>query len=494
MRRLFVLILFPLMLCAVARSETPLDALRRNLVRISVNTQEPNYQVPWNAGPLGGGVGAGFVISGRRIMTNAHVISNARFISVERENDPKKYVAHVEFVAHDCDLAVLKLEDTDFFKETKPFEMGGLPAIESTVSVYGYPIGGERLSVTRGIVSRIDFQPYTHSGVDTHLAIQIDAAINPGNSGGPVLQDGKVVGVAFQGYNGGIAQNVGYMIPTPVIGRFLKDIEDGSYDRYVDLLVGTFNLQNPAMRRALGLADDNRGVMVSSVSAAGCASGILKVGDVLLEIDGHTIGSDSFVELDGERVEMPEVVERKFKGDEVKFHILRDRKESDVTMKLASPDIHMIQANAYDVKPCYVLFGGLLFQPLSRDFMEAWHVDDLRVRYFYDFFANDELFKERPEIVVLSTVLPDPINTYLADFRNGIVDEINGVKIRSLKDVADAFAKTTDYHVVKLLGEGRPVVFEAKSIDTARKRIHERYGVTEDVNLSEKQAAPENAE
>jgi S1-C subfamily serine protease len=474
------------MMCAAALAETPLDALRHNLVRISVNTQEPNYQVPWNPGPMGGGVGAGFVIAGRRIMTNAHVVSNARFISVERENDPKKYIAHVEFIAHDCDLAVLKLEDDLFFKGTTAFEFGGLPEIESTVSVYGYPIGGERLSVTRGIVSRIDFQLYTHSGVDSHLTIQIDAAINPGNSGGPVLQNGKVVGVAFQGYSGAVAQNVGYMIPTPVVKRFLKDIEDGVYDHYMDLMVATFNLQNPAMRHALGLADDDRGVMVSTVSTGGCANGILKVGDVLLAIDGHSIGSDSFVELEGERVEMPEVVERKFKGDEVKFHILRDGRESDVTVKLAPPTVLPIQANSYDVKPRYVLFGGLLFQPLSRDFMEAWKVEDLRARYFFDNFANDELFKERPEIVILSTVLPDPINTYLSDFRFGIVDEINGVKIRGLRDVADAFAKTTDYHVVRLLGEGRPIVLEAKGIDAARNRIHERYGVGEDENLSDK--------
>src|SRR5437016_4809397 len=83
-----------------------------------------------------------------------------------------------------------------------PLKFGGIPALESTVSAYGYPIGGERMSVTTGIVSRVDFRLYTHSSVDQHLAIQISAQINPGNSGGPVMQDTKVVGVAFQGYSG----------------------------------------------------------------------------------------------------------------------------------------------------------------------------------------------------------------------------------------------------------------------------------------------------
>src|SRR2546429_9558923 len=94
-------------------------------------------------------------------------------------------------------------------------KFGGIPELESTVSAYGYPIGGERMSVTTGIVSRGDFQLYTHSSVDRHLAIQISAQINPGNSGGPVMQDAKVVGWRFQGYSCDVAQGAASMIPRP---------------------------------------------------------------------------------------------------------------------------------------------------------------------------------------------------------------------------------------------------------------------------------------
>src|SRR5881397_4070446 len=103
--------------------------------------------------------------------------------------DPNKYTAQVQFIANDCDLALVTVPAKDFFKNMVPLKLGGIPALESTVSAYGYPIGGERMSVTTGIVSRIDFQLYTHSSVDQHLAIQISAQINPGNSGGPVMQD-----------------------------------------------------------------------------------------------------------------------------------------------------------------------------------------------------------------------------------------------------------------------------------------------------------------
>src|ERR671925_1409229 len=124
------------------------------------------------------------------------------------------------------------------------------------------------------------------------------------------------------------------MIPTPVINRFLKDIGNGHYDEYPDLALTYAKLQNPAQRKFLGLKDDDHGVLVSSVVAAGPSDGILYPGDVLLTIDGHPIASDAEVELDGERAQFEEVVERKFKGDSVKFEILRDKKPMNVTINL----------------------------------------------------------------------------------------------------------------------------------------------------------------
>jgi S1-C subfamily serine protease len=149
----------------------PNGKIQNSLVRITVTEAEPDYRAPWNAGAIQRGVGAGFVIDGSRIMTNAHVVSNSRYLTVEREGDPNKYPATVQFVAHDCDLALITVSVPGFFKNMTPLKFGGIPELESTVSAYGYPIGGERMSVTTGIVSRIDFQLYTHSSIDQHLRL-----------------------------------------------------------------------------------------------------------------------------------------------------------------------------------------------------------------------------------------------------------------------------------------------------------------------------------
>src|SRR5713101_1346176 len=467
----------------------PNGNVQNSLVRITVTESEPDYKAPWNAGAIQRGVGAGFVIDGNRILTNAHVVANSRYLTVEREGDPNKYPATVQFVAHDCDLALITVSVPDFFKNMTPLKFGGIPALESTVSAYGYPIGGERMSVTTGIVSRVDFQLYTHSSVDQHLAIQISAQINPGNSGGPVMQDAKVVGVAFQGYSGDVAQGVAYMIPTPVINRFLKDISNGQYDEYPDLAITYAKLQNPAQRKFLGLKDDDRGVLVGSVVAAGPSNGILRPGDVLLTIDGHPIASDANVELEGERAQFEEVVERKFKGDSVKFDILRDKQPMTVTINLYKPWPYSVQGHSYDVRARYILYGGLLFQPLNLDMLEAYRATELRLRHFFEYFILEQIYLQHPDVIVLSNILPDPINTYLAPYRGAIVDEVNGKKIRTLDELADAFAQAPERLVIRMIGDGPPLVLDRNKVEAARERIKASYNVGKEQNLQERPEA-----
>jgi len=68
----------------------PNGPIQKSLVRITATAVDPDYKAPWNSGGLQRGVGAGFVISGNRIMTNAHVVANSRYITVERDGDPTR--------------------------------------------------------------------------------------------------------------------------------------------------------------------------------------------------------------------------------------------------------------------------------------------------------------------------------------------------------------------------------------------------------------------
>ena len=221
------------------------------------------------------------------------------------------------------------------------------------------------------------------------------------------------------------------MIPTPVISRFLKDIGNGRYDEYPDLAITYVKLQNPAQRKYLGLKDDDRGVLVGSVVAAGPSNGILKSGDVLLSIDGHPIASDANVEIDGERSQFEEVVERKFKGDSVKLEILREKQPMTVTLKLFKPWPYSIQGHSYDVRPRYVLYGGLLFQPLNLD-MAAERRSSVMVHVVLD--ERDAIFRtesdeRRLQEIVTSELVCNEIMQMQA-FRRCVLD-MSHVEIKS---------------------------------------------------------------
>ncbi len=456
------------------------------VVNIDVSVLVPDYREPWNAGQPSGGSGTGFLIGKNRFLTNAHVVSNATRILIRTTNDPEPHPARIVHIAHDCDLALIEAEDGKHFDKLSPLDFGGIPQLNTEVIVLGYPIGGDRLSVTRGVVSRIDFRPYSHTSVDSHLSIQVDAAINPGNSGGPVMQEGRVVGVAFQGFSGRVAQNVGYMIPVPVIKRFLKDVEDGRYDHYVDLAASDFPIENPAQAKALGTSGDGVGVMVGDVEPAGSVGDLLKIGDVILSIDDNPVMNNGLVRFEGELMDMNEIVERKFAGDTIKIAYLRAGKKLEATVTLKRFDPYVRLGAQYNQRPRYIVYAGLVFQPLDRNLMDAHQMRDSTVNYVFDNFLTDKLYVERPEPVVLTNVLPDEVNTWLTPYAHSIVDEINGVKIRSLKDVETALAKKDkDFVEIHLLEKSRPLVLKREIVEAAHPRIMKTYNIQDDSYLGD---------
>jgi S1-C subfamily serine protease len=458
------------------------STLQRSVVKIYVTQQRWDYTIPWQRGPAMNATGSGFVLPGKRILTNAHVVSDARFLQVRNLTDPRMFSAKVEFIAHDCDLASLRVEDDAFFGSTEPARFASdLPTINDEVIVLGYPLGGTRLSVTRGVVSRLDYSVYTHSGVDQHLVLQVDAAINPGNSGGPVMFKGKVVGLAFQGLAGG--ENIGYAIPMPVIQRFLQDIQDGKYNGFPELGANHLDTRNPALRRSLGLPEPMRGVVVSYLDPYGAAQGKLRLRDVLLSVDGHVIGEDGTIEVEGNNVPFPELLERKQWGEDVTFRVWRNRNDISVKVPLRNPTDPFTYRNLYDQRPAYLIKGGLVFVPLTRELLHAHERNQAdpavqQLFYYSEYAKIDALCAGRQEFVVLLRRLPHPVNTYADPFINGIVSEANGFPIGDLASLKAALAKDQEgYHVLRFAGLKNLLVLDAKTVREADPLILDAYDV-----------------
>ena len=264
----------------------PLGTLKKSVVKVMTVSDMPDYEQPWQTLGAASSTGSGAIVEtpqGLHILTNAHVVEDATFIEVRREGQSRKTVAEVVGYGEACDLALLSVEDTAFFEGAMPIPIGELPSLGDPVTVLGFPIGGEQLSVTEGVVSRIELTTYVQTERNL-LSVQIDAAINPGNSGGPVVLDGKLAGIAFQSLEE--AENIGYVIPTPVIQHFLQDVESPPYDGFPYLGLSVQHLESNAHRKHLGLPRSRRGVLVTQVHYGSSCWNVLQRGDVLLKVDG----------------------------------------------------------------------------------------------------------------------------------------------------------------------------------------------------------------
>jgi S1-C subfamily serine protease len=473
--------------------------LDRAVARIVNHSQRPNWYAPWDTGHVHESSGSGFVIEGGLVMTNAHVVSDARMLLLYLHGDPDPHPAVVHAVGHDCDLALLRPLEPGVLDGRPTLEFGGLPRLRSTVETYGYPAGGRQISSTRGVVSRIELQTYSHPANELHLSVQTDAAINPGNSGGPVIQDGKVVGVAFQA--SADLQNVGYFIPTEVIHHFRVDAASPTYQGFPSLGARAQHLENPAARAEAGMAPGESGVIVDLVYPASSAEGWLEVGDVLLAMDGVPIANDGSVALpphpalptgagptDVLRVDLLGLVDRHQLGERLHVRVLRRGARLDLEIPLLPWPAQLRFAAQHDRRPRYFVHGGFVFVPLDlemlRTFGKDWRSKAEKVLlYEYDQRPYVDVDAWRREQVVLLRRLDHPVNIGAYWSQNLVVERINGRPVQSLADlVHQVEAGNEPFHVFECAGN-RLVVLDRDAARAANAEILERYGVPMDRNL-----------
>jgi S1-C subfamily serine protease len=458
----------------------------KSVIAIMTFSQQPVWDAPWRFDSVRRSSGTGFVIKGKKIMTNAHVVSWGRQIIVHRYQDPHPYLAKVAYIAHDCDLAIIEPEEKSFFDGMETLEIGDLPPVRSTVVTYGYPAGGEQISYTRGVVSRVELQSYSHIGNRAYLASQTDAAINPGNSGGPVIQDDKVVGVAFQGIPG--LENTGFFIPTTLVKHFLSDIEDGKYDGFPQAGIRLVALQNPAYRRSLKLPDNDMGARIDHIYDVPTTQELLRIDDVLMKVGPYEVGSDGTIIYQGNRVFVGVAFSDIQSGEKVPMTIWRDGKQMEISVPLYSYSKDKNEGNQYDILPRYFVYGGLVFVPLSRDYMRGAGLGygdngDLMYELFYR--KHESPATTRTEPIVLASVLAHAVNANFGTRSKALVDKINGVKIDKLEDVIRAFETDTGkkQHLIEFYPDSTVEALDREEAAQANADILKLYGVSKDRRL-----------
>jgi len=436
----FLIALCTLILCSpFAIADDEFDA-RDSIVQIFATFRGPDFARPWTKQAPQEFSGTGFVIDGNRILTNAHVVEQSSQIFVQPPNSADKFRAQVVGISQAMDLAVIELrkdsEREEFHANHPPLTLARtLPKIGATVQAIGYPMGGEQVSITEGVVSRIEYTGYNMDAAG--LRLQVDAALNHGNSGGPVIMNQEVVGVVFSGIE--YAENIGYVIPTEEVLYFLKDIEDGSYDG--PPTIDNFSFQtceNDALRNWLGLSREQTG-LVFTRSPEGVELP-LKQWDLIDKIGEHDIDNAGMVTLTNDlRLLWPYFV-RQLTTEEgtVPITVIRDGESISVDLP-AKNNRDLIIPYIGDDYPEYFIVGPMIFTPVRRE-----HFYELYLGYGIldgsPVALNIEKTKEyegQEFVVVAADFLPHPITKGYEMAGSPTLKAINGEKVKSLAHMVE---------------------------------------------------------
>jgi len=449
------------------------NSINKSIVKIYTVSKTPNYQEPWNS-VVHRSSGSGSIISGNRILTNAHVVANQTFLEVKKYGDTKRYQARVLQVSHDTDLALLEVENKEFFKDTVPLTFGTLPNMQDKVTVYGYPMGGNTISISTGIVSRIEHNRYVHSG-QSFLSIQIDAAINPGNSGGPTISDGKIVGVVMQQISR--AQNIGYIVPIDIVQHFLKDVEDGTYDGFPKLGIYMEKIENPTQKEYYKLDEKSGGILVVNILYTSPFRDVLKIDDIITAIDGHKIESDGTVSFrENQYTHFKYYIDLHQYGEEVELDILREGKKISVKVKLTTEKNSERSSFAdfeYDKMPTYFMLGGYVFTPLTQNLLNASNQPNLPLRYGATKFPT----QDNQEIIILLKVLASKISRgdYGVSFWK--IDKVNGKKFKDFKEFYQLVTTSKDKYIILEDNDGSKIIIDREKALEIQDELLQRYSI-----------------
>ena len=472
-------------MAAHAQSAAPISRsaqLENAVVKIFTTARPPDVYRPWSLSAPTEMTGSGVVIENNRILTNAHVVNYASKVEVQAKEGGDKLSAKVVAIARGIDLAVLELEDNDFFATHKPpVRANLLPEVKDAVLAYGYPVGGSSLSITKGIVSRIEFVSYNYP--TSGLRIQIDAAINPGNSGGPVFAGDKMIGLAFSGVTN--AQNIGYIIPNEEVELFLKDIADGHYDGKPTMFDDLQTLENPALRTYLKLDKSVRGMVVQRPASL-APDYPLKEWDVITHIGDIAIDDQGMVKLtDDLNVQFQYRIQQLVKAGKLALTVVRGGKPLKISVPLAATQPRLIHG-LDGSHPSYFVYGPMVFSRASWEFRNFFS-NNAGMLNSFAFIAqpllariNDEPTPDREDLVVVSApFFPHKLVSGYDNRFGSVVYSINGIPIRSLRHLVEVLRDMKDDLVVIKFDQrgGESIVLPRQKVVDATEGILVENGI-----------------
>jgi hypothetical protein len=452
-------------------------AWERAVVLVEVTRKQYDYYLPWTRRTRRT-LKSGLVIGERQILTTADQVFDRTLIRLQKGGRGKWSLGEVTWVDYHANLALVTTSEDGFWTDLKPARLGPMPA-NSSLQILRWR--ENKLENRKAEFTQFSVREGQLSALN-HVQLEVACEIQDVGSGEPIVANGHVVGlITTQAGRTCIAS------PASFVQTILEGRQGGAYRG-----LGFFHFfwqpaENTTSLEMLGLTGAPRGVLVTSVGKRpDGGENTIKPRDIILQIDGFDI------DIEGDYTD-PEfghlmlenlAVRRKWAGDEVKIRILRDQKPLEVAYRLPKFEYtnSLLPDAVYDQEPEYFLVGGLLFQPLTDAYLQSWGADwKRRAPFRLNFYNTEEPTAERPALVLLSQVFPDPYNIGYQEQKYLVVDQVNGQRIRFLAELRDALQKPVDgFHVIEFRpGEAlRKIVLEAGAAEReATARVRENYRI-----------------
>ncbi|MDQ7782720.1 MAG: trypsin-like peptidase domain-containing protein [Desulfomonilaceae bacterium] len=470
------------------RAQPTDSTIETQVLRVFATTRSGYYHKPWKSPDFRHVKGSAFffkddeLFPGERglILTNAHAVSMGQSIKVSNGREKQRYDVNLLGVCDSADFAVVKMEadQLELYERRNgkvvPLELGNSDQLRVGHKVlgWGYPLGGEGISKSEeGEISRIEVNRYAYSG-DRWLMVQASMQQNRGNSGGPVLKDGKVVGISFQGIR--TSDRINYFIPINLVKRLVPALGDQArIPQWHYLAQSMF----PRLKDYYDLDADHGGILVDYVIPGGGPHAFgLRDGDILLEMDGHEIDNfgDIFFEEIGQRVYYGEILNRKLVGDPLTVKVIRAGEVKEIT-GVVGEGLPELVPRIFSA-PNYFIFGGIGFVELTLNC-----IDNLGKagEPFRAKFASE--FPEKPyqKVVIISEIFPEYGLVDTTPFLKK-VEKIDGEDVLNIIDLYEKIRSLQKQGKKKVALEvaGRLVLpLDIKGAEELDKDIKERYGI-----------------
>lgn len=343
-----------------------------------------------------------------------------------------------------------------FFKGLKPMQIETKAHAGDNLNIWQLGRVGD-LIVTQLKLSKVLTAQYVVEG-SRFLAYEGQGIVrSEGNSFTvPVVKGGRLAGLLLQ-YDS--KNQVTTVLPGMIIEHFLKDLEDGKIEGFPSLGIEFQSTLDDQFREYLGLKGDQGGMFVSAVSKGGTADAVgLEKGDIVLSMNGFAIDSrGDYEDPDFGRLSMSHIVRgRSYVGDDMKVKVLRDGEEMMLTGKLKhkGPDEYLVRPYLFDRGPNYLVAGGLVFQELSRPYLNAFGDRGGSALGRLQWVVNHpEEYEEagHRRLVFLSGALPTRSTQGYDRVSWQIVVKVNGKAINDLSDIVAALKEPKDgIHTVEL--------------------------------------------